>query len=152
MVHISPASDRTHERISFLTSPEVPSRTHMHVRYVWQIGDLVVGSVSPFSVDKLHYKDTVSVGVCQGATSSATPDRPCKSLACVGPLVALSPLSFVCPTAPLVPCLSALVVGLCLLWPGRICLCRVAAVFLFGAVLPCPVLLVAVQKVLAALQ
>ena len=32
------------------------------VRYVWQIGGLVVGSESAFSVDKMHHKDTVLVG------------------------------------------------------------------------------------------
>ena len=31
------------------------------VRYVWQIGDLVVDSESAFSVDKLHHKGTVLV-------------------------------------------------------------------------------------------
>ena len=33
------------------------------VRCVWQTGDLVVGSESAFSVDKLHHKDTVLVWV-----------------------------------------------------------------------------------------
>ena len=66
--------------------------------------------------------------------------------------LSLPSVSFVCPTAPLAMCLCAPVFDFCLLWTNRTSLCHVTAVSLFGAVLPCPVLLVAVQKVLTALQ
>ena len=86
------------------------------------------------------------------------PGRPHKSLECVGPLClsahwfSLASISFVCPTAPLSVRLCALVFDLCLLWTYRISLCHVTGVSLFGAVLSCVVLLVAVQKVLTALH
>ena len=54
------------------------------------------------------------------------PGRPCKCLACVGPLslfarwFSLASFPLVRPTAPLAQCLCALVFDLCLLWPHRI--------------------------------
>ena len=114
------------------------------VRYMWQIGDLVDGSMSPFSVDKLHYKDAVSV---KARLPLLLPGRHCKSLACVGPLSPsarwlLFPSRLCRLFVRLHPWIRVSVpMWLIFVCYGRSSVCHVTAVFLFGAVLPCPVLL-----------
>ena len=127
------------------------------MRYVWQIGDLMVGSESAFSVDKLHHTDALSWERLKARRPLLLSGSPCKSHACwssfsVCALVLSRLCSSVCPTAPLAPCLCALVFDLRMLLLDRISLCHVTAVSLFGVVLSCPVLQVAVQKFLTALQ
>ena len=99
------------------------------VRCGVQTGDLVVGSESAFSMDKLHHKDTVLVW------NVSRRDFLCYSEA--GPVLvlflclrvdSLSPLFFCLSTAPQASCLCALVIVLCLLWLDSISLCHVTAV------------------------
>ena len=115
------------------------------VRCVWQTGDLVVDSESAFSVDKLHHKDTVSVWVvsrrnflCYFQAGPASVSHVLVLFLCLR-VGSLSPFFLICSS----DCTA--------LWPDRISLCHVTAISLFGAVLSCHVLLVAVQKVLTAL-
>ena len=129
------------------------------MRCVWQTRDLVDGSESAFSMDKLHHKDTVLVWdvsrrdfLCYSQAGPARVSNVLVLFLCLR-ISSLSPLfhlfvrlhPWLCVSVPLY------VIFVCC-GRNRISLCHVTAVSLFGAVLSCPVLLVAVQKVLTALQ